>query len=278
MRKIQNISFVGLLLMGVGTQSPAQQLQKGWQVGAALPVALDGLKDWTNQSVGFSLDGAYQMPLPGDKAWFRVGLGLNYFPGKEKAIAAFQQAGVPADERDPLIETWKNDTRTISLTGVQINLDLLFPVGSTPLSLLTGISLNTWQKKVSGQYPHDWRDISGEWFGEWVWYDGWVWDGYYEPYYPIDRLGRDNSVSGTVKNVFGKYGLRLGAEYAVNDRFTISATLQLTELGSDREFLADKFLVEYDSNGREIPGTKNEVEGKHNVNPSWIQVGVRYRF
>jgi len=282
MRKIQYIGFVGLLLMGMGTQMQAQQYKKGWQVGAALPIALDGLKDWTNEPImGLCIDGAYVMPMPGNRAYFRAGLGLNYLPGKAQKIKIFQI--------DPYLEEWKNDTRTISLTGIQIIGDVVVPLGSTNFSLVTGFSLNTWHKKVSGVFPYDWREISGE--GQWVWRNGIGGDGYHplrvgeawhwdtvRPYYPIDRLGRDNEFSGTVSNVFGRLGLRLGAEYAVNDKFTIAAMFQLTELGTDAEFLHKKFRVDYDVNGNEEPDSENKEYGAHRVNPSWIQIGVRYRF
>jgi len=295
MQKIQNCALVGLLLLGMGTQVQAQQLQKGWQVGAALPIALNGLKDWTNEPIlGLCVDGAYVMPISGDKAWFRAGLGLNYFPGKAKKIAAFQgymEDGQLVWDNDE-IESWKDDTRTISLTGIQINADLIIPLGSTNLSLVTGVSLNAWHKKVSGKYPHDWALISGGnreggyWGGgEWQWYDNqWNWIDWYwvdiEAYnpYPIDRLGRDNNFSGTVKNAFGRLGLRLGLEYAINDKFTIAATFQMAELGTDNEFLDRKFRVDYDSDGKEVPGSENKLSGQQNVNPSWIQIGVRYRF
>ena len=282
MRNIQKISFLGLLLVGMGTQLFSQQpTRKNWQVGASLPIAMEGLKDWTNETMGLSLDAAYQMPLPGNKAFFRAGLGLNYFPGKAKGIPGFQDTG------DDLIETWKNDTRTISLTGVQITGDLVIPLGSTNFSLLTGFSLNTWHKKVSGQFPHDWRGIAGSqggWEGDWVWYwdpPEWVWEWEWiepDPWYPIERLGRDNNFSGTVKNIFGKAGVRLGAEYAVNDKFTIAAMLQLTELGTDSEFLDRKFRVDYDISKNEVPDSENKISGKHRVNPAWLQVGVRYKF
>ena len=302
MKKIKYIGLIGLLLLGLGAQqAQAQQYKKGWQAGAALPVGLTGLKDWTNQAVGLSLDGAYVMPLPGDRAFFRAGLGLNYFPGKAKKIEAFQ--GYMEDGQlvwdDELIESWKDDTRTISLTGIQINADLIVPIGSTKLSLVTGISLNTWQKKVSGQYPHDWREIAGS-TGGWNWVD-WVWEGDHwgggfwewldpDPWYPIDDLGRDNNFSGTVKNIFGKLGFRLGVEYALNDKFTITAMLQLTELGTDAEFLDKKFRFDYDYDRDEdgniipgsvihaVPGSENKISGKHNVNPAWVQIGVRYKF
>jgi len=290
MQKIQNYALVGLLLLGLGTQTQAQQLQKGWQVGAALPVALPGLKDWTNEPIlGLCVDGAYVMPIPGDKAWFRAGLGLNYFPGKAKKIAAFQ--GYMENGQlvwdDDLLESWKDDTRTISLTGIQINADIIVPLGSTKLSLVTGVSLNTWHKKVSGKYPFDWREIAGS-TGGWNWVD-WVWEGdhwgggYWEwidpdPWYPIDRLGRDNNFSGTVKNVFGRLGLRLGLEYAINNKFTIAAMFQMADLGTDTEFLDRKFRVDYDEDGKEVKDSENKVSGMHNVNPSWIQVGVKYRF
>jgi hypothetical protein len=208
MRIIQNLGFVGLLLMCMGTRMAAQETHKGWVAGAALPVATPELKQWTNQSfMGICLDGAYQIPIAESRNCFRVGLGVNYLPGKEQELLDMM--------------------RTLSLTNIQLNLDVLFPLGSTPLLFITGLSLNTWLKDVS----------AGE-----------------------------ESVSGTVKYAFGKYGLRLGAEYALNHRFSVALTFQLVELGVDE----GEFTIE---------GQKGWPNwGVHSVTPSWVQVGVRYRF
>jgi len=216
MRTIHNFGFVALLLAGAGTQLAAQQpAQKGWVAGAALPIAAEGLKQWTNQSiVGLCLDGAYQIPIAESRASFRLGLGVNYLPGKEREV----------------------DHRTIGLTGIQANFDVHFPIASSPVSVFTGISLNTWMKSVSGKHPYD--------------------------------QDEDISVSGTVKNAFGKYGLRLGAEYALSKRLSIALTLQLTELGVDSEFLPDKEKLE----------DWDDIWGENTVHPTWVQIGVRYRF
>ena len=220
MRKFNISSFVCLLLLGMGTQLSAQHLQRGWQAGASLPLAFDGLKDWTNQSfMGLCLDGSYQMPFPGtDIAFVRYGMGFNWFPGKKKDV------GYPYDER------------TISLMGLQANLDLLFQVGDTPFAIVTGLSINTWMKDVESSFFHNNHTVN-------------------------------NSTSGTVKNAFGKLGFRFGAEYAINEKFTVQATIQLTELGTDREWVNEDYL-----------GSWRETIGDHRVNPSWMQLGVRYKF
>jgi len=227
MRIIQHFGFVGLLLAGVGTQLAAQQpAQKGWVAGAALPWAADELKQWTNQSfIGLCLDGAYQMPIAGSGNCFRLGLGFNYLPGKDQYPNGKDQGA------------WN-----ISLTDIQVNLDVLFPIGSSPFSIITGLSLNTWNKNVSGIDP--WDPPNG-----------------------------DASVSGTVKNAFGKYGLRLGTEYALNSRLSIALTLQLAELGTDMEFYPDKWFKDEESDKVD----RGNI-GYHAVNPTWIQMGVRYKF
>jgi hypothetical protein len=212
MRIVKNIGFVGLLLLGMGTQASAQQ-PTGLEVGVSVPYALDGLKDWTHESiVGLCLDVGYVIPLKDGMADFRAGLGLGFFPGK-----TYNQ-------------------RKISLQNIQITGDFVFPVKTTGLSLLTGISLNTWRKDVSGKYPRN--------------------------------QTLDNNISGTVNNAFGKFGLRVGAEYDLSDNLAVSALMQLTELGTDREFIAPENYT----------GSQTEIWGDNRVNPSWIQVGVRYKF
>lgn len=229
MKILQSVSLVGLLLVGAGGQLAAQE-HKGWQVGAALPMATTELKQWTQQSImGLCVDGSYLMPIKQTKSYFRFGLGFNYFPGKEGN-------GVP-DYILPLEE--KQAVRTITLSNLSASVDVYFPIGSTQLSLFTGISLNTWFKSVSGQYIYD--------------------------------PSEEDSVSGMVDNAFGKYGLRLGAEYALSNRLSIALTFQLAEFGTDYEFVGENHLEEWF-------GNKKPLEGEHSVTPSWLQIGVRYRF
>ena len=118
----------------------------------------------------------------------------------------------------------QNDVK-ISLTSIQVYGDFVVPVGSSKrFAVITGISANNWSKSVS------------------------VPDG--------------NGDSGGVKNSFGKLGVRAGLEYSFNSRLAVSALLQVTELGTDSEFVkgADKTM------------------GSDKVNPSWIQIGVHYSF
>jgi hypothetical protein len=233
MRIIKNLGFVGLLLAGMGTQLDAQQsVQKGWQIGAAMPVAMEGLKQWTNQSfMGLCLDGSYLMPIAGGGAYFRFGLGVNYLPGRE------------GNGHESYLGPGETLLRTITLYDIQANVDVMFPIGSSPLSLFTGLSLNTWYRKVSGQYQYD--------------------------------PSLESNASGMVKNAFGKYGLRLGAEYAVSRNLSVALTFQMTELGTDLEFLGEEH--KYDENGN-MHWWVADGYGEHAVNPTWIQVGVRYRF
>ena len=234
MQKIGLVGLFGLLLAGAGSRLAAQE-HKGWQVGAALPMATTELKQWTNQSLmGLCVDGSYLLPIKESKAYFRFGLGLNYFPGKEGN-------GVP----DYILPVTKTQAlRTINLTNISASVDVYFPIGSTPVSLFTGLSLNTWFKNVSGQHIYD--------------------------------PSEEDNVSGMVDNIFGKYGFRLGAEYALSDRLSVALTFQLTELGTDYEFVGSKFLEEWYNDGNYE--TKKPLVGKHSVTPSWLQIGVRYRF
>ena len=244
MRKQIISSFVGLLLIGMGTQASAQQ-EKGWQGGIALPYAQESMKQFTNQPIwGLCLDGAYQLPITGSKSSFRFGLGVNWFPGQE---GNFNRASIAP--------------RTISLTGIQVSADVVVPISTSSFSIVTGLSLNTWMKDVSGKLGYAWGELRGS--------DVIV--------HPAGTL--DNNVSGTVDNLFGRYGMRLGVEYALNDRTIISVMFQQTELGTDKEFINEKFLTTYSKNASTGVITATEVTlGKNTVNPSWIQFGVRYKF
>jgi len=228
MQKVGRVGLLGMLL--AGTQLSAQE-HKGWQMGAALPFAMEELKQWTNQTLlpGLCLEGSYMKPILQSNAYLRFGLGVNYLPGKEGN--GVKDYILPKEE--------KQAVRTITLTSISASVDVYFPIGSTPVSLFTGLSLNTWHKKVTGQHVYD-------------------------------PTVEDN-VSGMVKNAFGKYGFRMGAEYALSDRLSLALTFQLAELGTDSEFMGEKFLNDY-------YGNPNPLLGEHSVTPSWLQVGVRYRF
>lgn len=68
--------------------------------------------------------------------------------------------------------------------------------------------------------------------------------------------------TSTVHRPFGKFGFRLGFEYTVSAKLAVSAILQQAELGTDNELVKDG----------------DEYNGGTLVNPSWIQLGVRYSF
>jgi hypothetical protein len=134
-------------------------------------------------------------------------------------------------------ETWK-----ISLKNIQVNIDILYPVRSSSFSIVFGLSLNTWQTDASGANPFD--------------------------------LAQENHAAGTVGNAFGKYGYRLGLEYALNPKVSVIAMFQATELGLDREFVSQEYFDKLpDDNDLKLPD-----RGIFPVNPSWIQVGVRVKF
>jgi hypothetical protein len=76
---------------------------------------------------------------------------------------------------------------------------------------------------------------------------------------PVAYEGKSTS---TVHRPFGKFGFRLGFEYTVSEKLAVTAILQQAELGTDNEFVKDGY----------------EYNGGTLVNPSWVQVGVRYSF
>jgi|GEM_PF-1722952 len=175
--------FIGLLVLGAGTHGSAQEAAV-WQIGGALPIAQNNLKDYTNQPFfGICLDASYQKAFPDSKSKYRLGLGINYFPGKEL----------------------EKDAQKVSLTGFQANIDIVIPINRTYLLVITGASVNTWFKSVSG------RDT-------------------FDP-------SINNNVSGMVDNAFGKLGFRFGFEYIVDSQFSVAALFQMVELGTDNEFL-----------------------------------------
>jgi len=118
----------------------------------------------------------------------------------------------------------------ISLAGLQANVDIVVPISRTYLLMITGVSANTWFKNVVGRDPYDPRF--------------------------------KNNVSGIVDNPFGKLGFRFGFEYILDSQFSVSALFQMTELGTDNEFL---------ENGA-------PDRGRHTVNPTWVQLGLSYKF
>jgi hypothetical protein len=201
--------YTSLLAALAGTPGFAQEEAAAWQIGGALPIALNSLREYTNQPFfGICVDASYQKAFRASNTKYRFGLGVNYLPGKET----------------------ETDGLKVSLIGVQANIDIVVPLGRTYLSLITGASANTWFKNVSG------RD-------------------YFDP-------SKKNEVSEMVDNPFGKLGFRFGFEYIMDSQFTITALFQMTELGTDNEFL---------SGG-------DASRGRHTVNPAWVQIGLSYKF
>jgi hypothetical protein len=206
--RYQRILITSLLTALAGTPNYAQEAAV-WQIGGALPIALNSLKEYTNQPFfGICVDTSYQRAFRASAAKYRFGLGINFLPGKEMEV----------------------ESRIVSLIGIQANIDIVVPVGSTYLSVITGASANTWFKSVSG------------------------WDSFYP--------NVKNDITGIVGNVFGKLGFRFGFEYILDSQFSIFALLQMTELGTDNEFLK----------------SGDHARGKNTVNPSWIQVGLSCKF
>lgn len=120
--------------------------------------------------------------------------------------------------------------RKITLEDFQLNVDAVVPLGNSSWKWVTGLSANTWFKQVSGQ----------------------------DPYVP----NQSGSESGTVKRAFSKLGVRAGLEKELNAHWSAQILLQVTELGTDNEFLKDG----------------DPVWGRTPANPSWIQVAARYQF
>jgi hypothetical protein len=113
----------------------------------------------------------------------------------------------------------------VSFTGIQAYGDLVLPLGKEGrLAVITGLSVNNWSRSVT-------------------------------------RADGDGA-SGGVRHAMGKMGFRAGLEYSVSSRVTLSALLQMTELGTDSALLKDG----------------DPDYGTYKVNPSWIQLGFHYNF
>jgi len=190
-----------------GQQAP------GWKGGAALPVSLVGLHQWTDNTLeGLCLDGSYQFSIPNTQAFIRPGLGVNLFPGKA------------------------NEGRKTSLSNAQIFTDLVVPIKDGPLAILTGVSLNAWRQNTTGTWTRDYADTG--------------------------TVAYEGKGSSNVQRPFGKFGYRLGLEYTLSKTLALAVVLQQTELGTDSEFMKDG----------------QPYTGGSAVNPSWVQVGIRYAF
>ena len=198
-------SILPLMLLGASLALPAQS-RDGWQAGAGLSMAMDSMKEYTHQTLGLSLQGDYQKMIADSPTAWRLGMEYDAFPGSSQ------------------------NGRKISLQDLQIHGDVVIPLFSSKVSLVAGMSLNTWIRQVSGSDAFD----------------------------PT----QSNNVSGSVHRAFGKLGFRTGFERAVDEHLAIQVMFQITELGTDNEFL---------KNG-------DPVWGKSAVNPSWVGVSARYRF
>jgi hypothetical protein len=126
MRMIKALGLLPLLLAGACGRLTAQETGP-FRMGAAVPVALDSLREYThNACLGLCLDGAYQWRLPESATSFRAGAGLNLFPGSSSGGGK------------------------VSLTNLQFTGDVVVPVTGSRYAFVTGLSLNAWMKKASG--------------------------------------------------------------------------------------------------------------------------------
>lgn len=87
--------------------------------------------------------------------------------------------------------------------------------------------------------------------------------------YSVSNSGETRDAQGNLVKAFPvdsvkgiKLGGRLGMEYALNERVSLNCIFQLTELGATAPEVAS-----------EEPSV-----AKGGSNPSWIQIGMRYRF
>lgn len=191
--------------------------------GAFLPVAAE-------QPTGWQVSGSLPSALTGLKDWtHRSVAGLCVDGGYQGTF----EGGNILYRVSLGYNTFpgkEQDRMKISLSSFQLSGDVVIPVARSPYSLVTGLSVHNWSKSVSGTSPID--------------------------------PGQANGVSGGVKQVFGKIGFRAGVEYSMSPRLTLAALFQISEFGTNSEFLK----------------RGNETFGTNAVNPSWIQMGVRYHF
>lgn len=74
----------------------------------------------------------------------------------------------------------------------------------------------------------------------------------------------DPAMGSFTNNVKGiKFGARLGVDYTFSSKLTGELLLQMTELGTDQDFTKDP---------------QGSTLGRVPINPSWLQVGLKYHF
>lgn len=130
-----------------------------------------------------------------------------------------------------------------SLGLTQFTVDAGFGPDASRLKGFFGLSLNKWSVKNTGTETYA-KDATNNW--------------------------RPVSVFA-VKNTSGlKVGLRLGANYAVNEHWSVDLAVQQVELGGASKYakvLPDGSL-----------DTDPNLGMRGTINPAWVQLGARYTF
>lgn len=189
--------------------APAVAQETGFSVGGALIFGTNDLKKVTNNSLGLTVGAAYEGVISKVTVPYRVGLNIQYMPGK----------------------TDEYDLKT-SLTSAQLAGDVFVQTPAEKLRFLTGLSFNKYTVKNTGSI----RDATGKLIAT----------------FPVD----------TDKGI--KLGLRVGFEYQFATHLSGELLYQLTELGSTPKVVGTE--------------AKGSGLGKGGINPSWLQLGLRFRF
>ncbi len=125
MNLTSKILGVALVALAATTPASAQDVKSSFHVGLNGTYAMDGLHNITDSYTGFTAEVGYTGHLANTSVPFRTTLSLQDFPGS--SVGGVKQ----------------------SLTGVQLAGDLLVHTGWAHLDIITGISINKWNLKLS---------------------------------------------------------------------------------------------------------------------------------
>jgi hypothetical protein len=141
--------LMGLGLVAMASAGILGAQETGWQAGGALSYAsgMDLKRHFTNQDIGFILEGGYVGKLAASTVPFRTNLSFNFFPGKT------------------------TNGSKIDLNGMQLAGDLFISTPMEKLRIITGLSLNKWSMKVTTPAENYTNSVKGLKFGGRIGFD-----------------------------------------------------------------------------------------------------------
>jgi len=183
-RNFRLLSAAGIAAL-LALPAAAGEPTENWHLGLDVSLANDSLRKVTEKTEGLGLCIGLDRKLGDSNVGFRPGFSMHFLPGN-----------------------YRGDDSKVSLTNLQLAMDLLIPTGLKNLNVATGLSLNLWRYSAIGSNQG-------------------------VPPYDLSGSKAPNDL---------KFGFRLGLDAKVSSNVTAEVMLQMVEFGryiTGKDYIAD---------------------------------------